>query len=89
LLVVLADGRFLEARLLRGVESSFAELADVAKIAIDVPMGYGPREADTLEVGTLASLAVRPRSPGRRRSGHRGRPVEGRGQVFDVPFIDG
>jgi predicted RNase H-like nuclease len=37
--VVLLDGRFREARLLEGVESSFAELADMKRIAIDVPIG--------------------------------------------------
>jgi predicted RNase H-like nuclease len=46
--VVLAGGRFLEARMIDGVEASFAELADVGRIAIDVPIGYGPRKADGL-----------------------------------------
>jgi predicted RNase H-like nuclease len=46
--VILHGGRFREARLLEGVESDFAELAEAARIAIDVPIGYGPREADRL-----------------------------------------
>ena len=36
--VVLASGRFLEARLIDGVEASFAELADVGRIATDAPL---------------------------------------------------
>ena len=41
--VVLIDGRFREARVLEGVESGFSELADMKRIAIDIPIGYGPR----------------------------------------------
>ena len=50
--VVLAGGRFLEARLMDGVEASFAELADVGRIAIDVPIGYSPRKAVALVGGS-------------------------------------
>ena len=49
--VVLIDGRFREARLIEGVDSDFAELADMKRIAIDVPIGYGPREADAPGAG--------------------------------------
>lgn len=56
--VVLAGGRFLEARLLDGVEASFEELADVGRIAIDVPIGYGPREADALARSLVGGSSV-------------------------------
>ena len=56
--VVLADGRFLEARLIDGVEASFEALADVGRIAIDVPIGYGPRESDALARGLVGGSSV-------------------------------
>ena len=56
--VVLIDGRFREARLLEGVEASFAELADMKRIAIDVPIGYGPREADDLARALVGGSSV-------------------------------
>ena len=56
--VVLIDGRFREARLIEGVESAFAELADVGRIAIDVPIGYGPREADGLARALVRGSSV-------------------------------
>jgi predicted RNase H-like nuclease len=56
--VVLAGGRFLEARLIPGVEASFDELADVGRIAIDVPIGYGPREADALARALVGGSSV-------------------------------
>ena len=56
--VVLSDGRFREARLLEGVESSFADLADMERIAIDVPIGYGPREADGLARALVGGSSV-------------------------------
>jgi len=56
--VVLIDGRFREARLIGGVESSFEELADTTRIAIDVPIGYGPREADTLARAVVGGSSV-------------------------------
>jgi len=72
--VVLIDGRFREARLLEGVHSAFAELADVSRIAIDIPIGYGPRQADVLAravVGGSSVFAI----PERER--------------FDAPFGEG
>lgn len=72
--VVLAGGRFLEARLIEGVEASFDTLADVGRIAIDVPIGYGPREADHLAralVGGSSVFAI---------------PAK---EKFDVPFAEG
>ena len=56
--VVLHDGRFREARLLEGVDSDFAALADVARIAIDVPIGYGPRVADGLARDLVGGSSV-------------------------------
>ncbi len=56
--VVLIDGRFREARLLDGVDSSFAELADMKRIAIDVPIGYGPRAADALARAVVGGSSV-------------------------------
>jgi len=56
--VVLIDGRFREARLLEGVDSSFAELTDMQRIAIDVPIGYGPREADALARAVVGGSSV-------------------------------
>ena len=56
--VVLAGGRFLEARLIAGVDSEFRELADVKRIAIDVPIGYGPREADGLARALVGGSSV-------------------------------
>lgn len=56
--VVLAGGRFLEARLLDGVESDFAQLADVTRIAIDTPIGYGPRQADGLARAHVGGSSV-------------------------------
>jgi predicted RNase H-like nuclease len=68
--VVLVDGRFREARLLEGVESSFAELADMRRI----PIGYGPREADTLARAVVGGSSVFS-IPERHR--------------FDSPFVEG
>ena len=72
--VVLIDGRFREARLLDGVASSFAELVDMKRIAIDVPIGYGPREADALARAVVGGSSVFS-IPERER--------------FDVPFVEG
>jgi predicted RNase H-like nuclease len=43
--VTLEDGRFASDQLLP-LETSFDELGDVDVIAIDVPIGFGPRDAD-------------------------------------------
>jgi predicted RNase H-like nuclease len=72
--VVLIDGRFREARLVEGVESSFSELADMKRIAIDVPIGFGPRKADSLAravVGGSSVFAIPER------------------EKFDAPFAEG
>jgi predicted RNase H-like nuclease len=44
--VVLADDAFAGDHLIRPVETTFAELADAHVLAIDVPIGFGPRRAD-------------------------------------------
>ena len=44
--VILEAGRFAQDLLLTPIETAFAELADATVIAIDVPIGFGPRRAD-------------------------------------------
>jgi predicted RNase H-like nuclease len=44
--VVLEDGAFAGDHLIWPVEATFAELADARVLAIDVPIGFGPRRAD-------------------------------------------
>jgi predicted RNase H-like nuclease len=44
--VVLEDGAFAGDHLIRSVETTFAELADARVLAVDVPIGFGPRRAD-------------------------------------------
>jgi predicted RNase H-like nuclease len=44
--VVLDDGAFAGDRLIQPVEATFDELADADVLAIDVPIGFGPRQAD-------------------------------------------
>jgi predicted RNase H-like nuclease len=44
--IVLEDGGFASAHLIRRVDSDFGEVGEVAVLAIDVPIGFGPREAD-------------------------------------------
>lgn len=55
--IVLDDGRVTRDRLLRPIESDFADLADAQVVAIDIPIGYGPREADRAARGYLAGAA--------------------------------
>lgn len=43
---VLADGRLESLRLLEPVRTRFGELADAEVVAVDVPIGFGPRAAD-------------------------------------------
>jgi predicted RNase H-like nuclease len=44
--IVLEDGRFAADHVLRPVKADFAELGEVAVIAVDVPIGFGPRQSD-------------------------------------------
>lgn len=55
--VLLADAAFAGDRLIRPVESRFAELGDVDVIAIDVPIGFGPRRADAAARAFLSGAA--------------------------------
>lgn len=55
--ITLEDGRFDSDRLLRPIEATFEELGDVDVIAIDVPIGFGPREADRAARGFLRGAA--------------------------------
>lgn len=55
--VVLDDGRFAADHVVRPVEASFEELADLAVVAVDVPIGFGPREADVAARRYLAGAA--------------------------------
>jgi predicted RNase H-like nuclease len=54
---VLDDGRFVGDRLLRPIETTWDELADAQVVAIDVPIGYGPREADSAARALLTGAA--------------------------------
>ena len=56
--VVLERGRLNEIRLFREVETDFEELAGVEVIAIDIPIGFGPREADKLARGAVGGSTV-------------------------------
>ena len=44
--ILLEDGTFVRDAVLRPVETDFSELGEVDVIAVDVPIGFGPREAD-------------------------------------------
>jgi predicted RNase H-like nuclease len=55
--LVLDDGRLVEDHVLSRVETDFRELADVAVIAVDVPIGFGPRRADAAARAFMAGAA--------------------------------
>jgi predicted RNase H-like nuclease len=55
--IVLDDGRFARDYVLRPVESTFAELAEARVVGIDVPIGFGPREADAAARALLTGMA--------------------------------
>ena len=54
------------------VETEFSELADVAAIAVDVPIGFGPRRADA---AARAFMSGQPAPCSRRRRGNPGDAV--------------
>jgi predicted RNase H-like nuclease len=61
--VALENGSVTTTRRIVGIETSFEELADAEVIAIDVPIGFGPREADRLaraKVGGSSVFAIPP-----------------------------
>ncbi len=70
------DGRFVSDHVLRPIESDFSELAEARVITVDVPIGYGPRQADAAARAFLTGAAstVFP-TPSR--------------EVLDVPFGPG
>jgi predicted RNase H-like nuclease len=45
--IVLEDGRFAADHVLCAVQADLGELGEAAVIAVDVPIGFGPRQADT------------------------------------------
>jgi predicted RNase H-like nuclease len=55
--VVLEEGRFAEDHVLRPVEADFGELGDCPVIAVDIPIGFGPRRADAAARKLLAGAA--------------------------------
>jgi predicted RNase H-like nuclease len=55
--ILLDDGRFAGDRLLQPIETTWEELADAQVVAIDIPIGYGPREADTAARALLTGAA--------------------------------
>jgi predicted RNase H-like nuclease len=55
--IVLDDGRFAADHLVREVEATFGELADAEVVAVDIPIGFGPRQADGAARRFLAGAA--------------------------------
>ena len=56
-MVVLEGGRFLRADLIPQVESDFTEFGNAEAIAVDVPIGFGPRKADAAARAYLRGAA--------------------------------
>jgi predicted RNase H-like nuclease len=55
--IVLEDGRFAGDFLLRPVDADFVALADAEIVAVDIPIGFGPREADGAARAFLTGIA--------------------------------
>jgi predicted RNase H-like nuclease len=55
--IVLEDGRFAGDFLLRPVDADFVALADAEIVAVDIPIGFGPREADRAARAFLTGTA--------------------------------
>jgi predicted RNase H-like nuclease len=55
--VVLEEGRVQRTMLIEPIASDFRGLADAAVIAIDVPIGFGPRRADAAARAFLKGAA--------------------------------
>jgi predicted RNase H-like nuclease len=55
--IELDRGHFAAAFVLRPIEADFGELAHARVIAVDVPIGFGPREADVAARAFLAGAA--------------------------------
>jgi predicted RNase H-like nuclease len=74
--VVLEEGTFATDLLLRPVDTTFDELRDVGVIAVDVPIGFGPRHADVAARAFMKGAASTVFSTPRRA-------------VLDMPFGPG
>ena len=55
--VVLDEGRFAADHVIRPVEATFEELAEADVLAVDIPIGFGPRRADAAARRFLAGAA--------------------------------
>jgi predicted RNase H-like nuclease len=55
--ILLDDGRVSTDHVLRPIETRFEQLADAEVIAIDVPIGFGPRTADAAARAFLSGTA--------------------------------
>jgi predicted RNase H-like nuclease len=55
--IALEDGRFAGDHVLRPLEATFEDLLDAEVVAIDVPIGFGPRQADAAARTFLAGAA--------------------------------
>lgn len=55
--IALEDGRFADDYVLRPIETAFEVVGDTDVIAIDVPIGFGPRQADVAARGFLTGAA--------------------------------
>jgi predicted RNase H-like nuclease len=55
--IVLEDGRFAADHVLLPIETDFSEVGDVDVVAIDVPIGFGPRKADAAARAFLTGAA--------------------------------
>lgn len=58
LAVVLEAGQVTDVHRLVGVDSSFGDLAEAEVIAIDIPIGFGPRSADKLAREAVGGSSV-------------------------------
>ena len=56
--VLLLNGRFHSAHRMNGIEATFEELSETVRIAIDIPIGYGPRMADALARDIVGGSSV-------------------------------
>ena len=55
--IVLDDGRFVADLVIRPVKASFEEVSDARVVAVDIPIGYGPRDADAAARAFLTGAA--------------------------------
>src|SRR5438445_7178663 len=55
--IILEDGRFVGDRVVRPIESTLGEFADAEVLAIDIPIGFGPRRTDAAARAFLSGAA--------------------------------